>query len=152
VLIEDGLVARLADDRFVTGTTTGAAAFFQEMQRLGDPVADERGPGQRHRSLVGDEPGRAAAPRLLATLEPRPRAGAFPYLAVRGQVAGRGPGCCGSASSANWATRSTSRPVRRLAVWSAADGRGGGVRPFGVEAQRLLRSKGTSSSARTPTR
>src|SRR5262249_37175102 len=34
VVIEDGLVARLAEDRFyVTGTTTGAAAFFQEMQR-----------------------------------------------------------------------------------------------------------------------
>src|SRR5262249_3199312 len=34
VLIEDGLVARLTEDRFyVTATTTGVAAFFQEMQR-----------------------------------------------------------------------------------------------------------------------
>src|SRR5262249_4246055 len=91
VLIEDGLVARLGEDRFyVTGTTTGSAAFFQEMQRwaivwrLKVVLANATG----HWSAMN-----LAGPRareILAGLTDIDlSASAFPYLAAReGTVAG----------------------------------------------------------------
>ena len=144
VVVEDGLVARLADDRFyVTATTTGAAAFFQEMQRWAIVW--------RMNVVLVNATGQWAAMNLAG---PRARAvlagltdidlspAAFPFLgARRGEVAGvpavllrvgfvgelgyeiHVPAGCG------------------LAVWSAlvAAGEASGLRPFGVEAQRLLR-------------
>ena len=69
-------------------------------------------------------------------------ADAFPYMACAsaGSAAFR-CGCCASASSASSATRSTARPrwARRSGTCSAQAGRPFGLKPFGVEAQRVLR-------------
>ena len=67
---------------------------------------------------------------------------AFPYLGVR---EARWPACrcafCASASSASWATRSTLPAEHAAHLWDALMEAGAdlGIRPFGVEAQRLLR-------------
>ena len=91
VIVEDGLVARLAEDRFyVTATTTGAAAFFQEMQRWAIVwhlnVVLSNATGQRTAvNLAGPR-----AREVLAGLtDVDLSAASFPFLAVRqGRVAG----------------------------------------------------------------
>ena len=117
VLIEDGLVARLGEDRFyVTATTTGAAALFQEMQRwaivwrMNVVLVNATGP------LVGDEPGRPALARGAGQPDRRGPVGgrvSLTWRCARGPWRACRPGCFALASSANWATRSTSRPDRR---------------------------------------
>src|SRR5439155_11118072 len=91
ILIEDGLVARLAEDRFyVTATTTGVAAFFQEMQRWAilwrSNVVLVNATGHwSAMNLAGPQAREVLAGLTNLDLAPA----AFPYLAVReGTVAG----------------------------------------------------------------
>jgi sarcosine oxidase subunit alpha len=144
VIIDDGVVARLAEERFYfTTTTTGSANVYREMTRLNTlwkmrvGIVNATGAyaavnlaGPRSRDVL------AAVTRLDLSAE------AFPYLGVReGEVA--------------------DLPVRIMRVgfvgelgfeihvpadgagllWDALMQAGGthGIRPFGVEAQRLLR-------------
>ena len=142
ILIEDGLVARLADDRFyVTATTTGVAAFFQEMQRWairwGSNAVLVNATG--HWSAMN-----LAGPRareVLARLTDLDLAN-FPYLAVReGKVAGVDARLLrvGFVGELGYEIHVPAGAAPR--VWSALleAGKPYGIRPFGVEAQRLLR-------------
>jgi sarcosine oxidase subunit alpha len=143
-LIEDGLVARLAEDRFyVTATTTGVGAFFQEMQRWAilwrSNVVLANATG--HRSAMN-----LAGPRArevlagLTTIDLAPAA--FPYLAVReGTVAGATARLLRVGFVGELGYEIHVPASQALRVWSALleAGKSHGVRPFGVEAQRLLR-------------
>src|SRR5262249_45359588 len=91
ILIEDGLVARLAEDRFyVTATTTGAGPFFQEMQRWAirwrSNVVLVNATGHwSAMNLAGPHSREVLAGLTDVDLAPT----AFPYLAAReGTVAG----------------------------------------------------------------
>jgi sarcosine oxidase subunit alpha len=144
VIIEDGVIARLAKDRFyVTATSSGAAAFYREMQRwaliqqMDVTLVNATG----HIAAMN-----IAGPNCREVLQELTdldlSADAFPYLAVRdGRVAGVActfmrVGFVGElgyeihvpASSAFHVWTSLMQAGERL-----------GIRPFGVEAQRLLR-------------
>lgn len=144
VLIEDGLVARLAEDRFyVTATTTGVAAFFQEMQRWAllwrSNVVLVNATG--HWSAMN-----LAGPRArevlagLTNLDLAPAG--FPYLAVReGTVAGAPARLLRVGFVGELGYEIHVPAGFGFGVWSALmeAGKAHGIRPFGVEAQRLLR-------------
>ena len=144
VVVEDGLVARLAEDRFyVTATTTGAAAFFQEMQRWAIVwrmnVVLINATGQRTAvNLAGPR-----AREVLAGLtDVDLSAASFPFLAVRqGKVAGI-PAVLLRVGFVGELGYEIHIPAGYgLSLWQALleAGKESGLRPFGVEAQRLLR-------------
>jgi sarcosine oxidase subunit alpha len=144
VLVEDGLVARLAEDRFyVTGTTTGAAAFFQEMQRYAilwglDVVLVNDTGHWSAMNLAGPRSREVLAGLTGVDLSPA----AFPYLAAReGTVAGAPARLLRVGFVGELGYEIHVPAGQALAVWSALveAGRPAGLRPFGVEAQRLLR-------------
>lgn len=144
VIIDDGLVVRLADDRFyVTTTTSASGAVYREMQRWaivwGLQVVLASATGSRAAiNLAGPQ-----SRQVLAELcDIDVSAKAFPYIGVReGQIAGVparflrvgfvGELACEIHMPAYGAPR----------VWDAIvrTGQGFGIRPFGVEAQRVLR-------------
>jgi sarcosine oxidase subunit alpha len=144
VLIDDGLVARLAEDRFyVTATTSGAGAVFQEMQRwaimwrMNVVLVNATG----HWSALN-----LAGPRsreVLAGLTDLDLApAAFPYLAAReGRVAGAPARVLRVGFVGELGYEIHVPAGQALAVWVALleAGKPHGLRPFGVEAQRLLR-------------
>jgi sarcosine oxidase subunit alpha len=144
VIIEDGVIVRLAEDQFyLTTTTSGAAAFFREMQRwaliwnLQVECIDATGhlgamnvAGQQCRELL--------APLTDIDLS----VDAFPYVGARqGRVAGV-PATVLRVGFVGELGYEIHVPVTQaLHVWESLmeAGRSFGIRPFGVEAQRLLR-------------
>jgi sarcosine oxidase subunit alpha len=144
VLIDDGLVARLADDRFyVTATTSGAGPFFQEMQRWaivwrsGVVLVNATG----HWAAMN-----LAGPRardvLAGLTDVDVSAEAFPYLAAReGTVAGARARLLRVGFVGELGYEIHVPASQAATVWVALmeAGRAHGIRPFGVEAQRLLR-------------
>jgi len=144
IIIEDGVVVRLADDQFyLTTTTSGAAAFFREMQRwaliwkMDVELIDSTGQlgamnvaGQQCRELL--------APLTDIDLS----ADAFPYVCARqGRVANI-PATVLRVGFVGELGYEIHVPVAHaLHVWESLmeAGRSFGIRPFGVEAQRLLR-------------
>jgi len=144
VIIDDGVVARLGDERFYfTTTTTGSANVYREMTRL----------NVLWRMNVGivNATGSYAAVNLAG---PRSRdvlarvtkldlsAQAFPYLAVReGEVAAI-PARVMRVGFVGELGYEIHVPADEAGiVWDTLmqAGRVHGIRPFGVEAQRLLR-------------
>jgi sarcosine oxidase subunit alpha len=144
VIIEDGVIARLAEDQFyVTATSSGAAAFYREMQRwaliqqLDVTLVNATG----HIAAMN-----IAGPSCREVLQELTdldlSADAFPYLAVRdGRVARVActlmrVGFVGEQGYEIHVPASCA-----LHVWTALmqAGKRLGIRPFGVEAQRLLR-------------
>lgn len=144
VMIEDGVVARLSDDRFyVTATSSGAAAFYREMQRwaliqqMDVTLVNVTG----HIAAMN-----IAGPRCRDVLQELTEldlsSEAFPYLTVRdGSVAGVSAtllrvGFVGELGFEIHVPASSARHV-----WTALmqSGERFGIEPFGVEAQRLLR-------------
>jgi sarcosine oxidase subunit alpha len=144
VVIDDGVVARLAADRYyVTTTTTASGAVYREMQRwallwgLEVTLANVTG-AYAAMNLAGPHSRRVLAGLTDCDLSPV----AFPYLGAReSSVAGVAArllrvGFVGElgyeihvpSSQAAW-------------VWNALleAGQRAGIRPFGVEAQRILR-------------
>lgn len=144
VLIEDGLVARLGEDRFyVTATTTGVGPFFQEMQRWAllwkSNVVLVNATG--HWSAMN-----LAGPRAREVLAGLTNLdltqAAFPYLAVReGTVAGATARLLRVGFVGELGYEIHVPAGLAHGVWSALmeAGKPHGIRPFGVEAQRLLR-------------
>ena len=118
VVIDDGVVARLAEDRFyVTTTTTGSGAIYREMQRWallwGMKVTMANVTGTyAAMNLAGPEARNVLAGLTACDLSPD----AFPYLGVReDRVNGFAPDCCAWGSLAKSATKFTSarrRPRR----------------------------------------
>ena len=144
VIIDDGVVARLGEDRFYfTTTTTGSANVYREMTRLNTiwgmhvgivnatgayAAVNLAGPSSRD-SLAG-----------LTNLDLSPEA--FPYLGVReAEVAGV-PARLLRVGFVGELGYEIHVPADRACVlWDALMEAGSvhGIRPFGVEAQRLLR-------------
>ena len=142
VVIDDGVVARLAPEHFYfTTTTTGAATVYRELQRLnamwGLRIGIVNATGAfAAMNLAG--PGSRAVLAGLTSLDLANAA--FPYLAVRvGEVAG--VPCrlmrVGFVGELGYEIHAPADQAVR--VWDAIMASGAGVRPFGVEAQRLLR-------------
>ncbi|MEX0717786.1 MAG: 2Fe-2S iron-sulfur cluster-binding protein [Planctomycetaceae bacterium] len=144
VIIEDGIIARLADDRFyVSATTSGVAEFFREMQRWaliwGMDVRLSNSTGQLAAMNVAGPHSREALHELTQTdLSPE----AFPYLGVReGTVAGA-PAILLRVGFVGELGYEVHVPASYgLHVWQSLVGAGErfSIQPFGVEAQRLLR-------------
>jgi sarcosine oxidase subunit alpha len=144
VLIEDGLVARMAPHRFyVTATTTGVGAFFQEMQRWAilwrSNVILVNATG--HWSAMNVTGPRSRV--VLAALTPLDLApGAFPYLGARETAVAGVPARVLRVGFVGELGYEIHVPAgQAFGVWSALmeAGKPHGIRPFGVEAQRLLR-------------
>ncbi len=144
VIIDDGVVARLGDERFYfTTTTTGSANVYREMTRLnvlwqmkvgivnatgGFAAVNLAGP--RSREVL------AAVTRLDLSAD------AFPYLAVReGEVAGMPARVMRVGFVGEMGYEIHVPADGACFLWDALmqAGRAHGIQPFGVEAQRLLR-------------
>lgn len=148
VVFDDGVTGRLAEDRYLlTATSSGADAVGEWIERwlqterpqwrvhmvpMTDAYASINVAGPRSRDLVG---------RLAAGVDLSSEA--FPYLRVRlGDVAGV-PDCVvwriGFTGELSYELHVPAG--HGLRVWEAllAAGADLGVRPFGVEAQRILR-------------
>ncbi len=144
VIVDDGVVARLGDERFYfTTTTTGSANVYREMTRLNvlwqmkvgivnatGGIAAVNLAGPRSREVL------AAVTRLDLSAD------AFPYLAVReGEVAGM-PARFMRVGFVGELGYEIHVPADGASfLWDALmqAGRAHGIQPFGVEAQRLLR-------------
>ncbi|MGT2474672.1 glycine cleavage T C-terminal barrel domain-containing protein [Paraburkholderia terrae] len=148
VVIDDGVIARLADDHFYfTTTTSGAAAIYRELSRLNTiwrldcGIVNVTGAFAAV-NLAG--PASRAVLGKLVDLDLSPAA--FPYLGVRvtGVALGQNRvparlmrvGFVGE-----WGYEIHIPAEYGAALWRTLleAGREHGIRPFGVEAQRLLR-------------
>jgi sarcosine oxidase subunit alpha len=144
VMVEEGVVGRLAPDRFyVTTTSSGSAVWFRELQRWAilwrSNVALTALTGQLGAlNLAGPRSREVLTPLTEVDLS----AAAFPFMGIReGKVLGvpaliMRVGFVGELGyeihvPASWA----------MHVWTGLMEHGAacGIRPFGVEAQRLLR-------------
>jgi sarcosine oxidase subunit alpha len=144
VIIDDGLVARLADDRYyVTTTTSASGAVYREMQRWaiiwGMQVVLASVTGSRGGiNLAGPK-----ARQILAGLcDFDVSSAAFPYMAVReGNIAGVSARFLRVGFVGEWGCEIHVPAYSALHVWNALEqaGKVHGIRPFGVEAQRILR-------------
>lgn len=144
VVIDDGVVARLADDRFyVTTTTTASASVYREMQRwaivwkmqvvlanITGSLAAMNVAGPNARSLVGE----------LSDVDVSETS--FPYLGVReGSVLGVPVRLLRTGFVGEVGYEIHLPSFYAAGVWDAIIEAGArhGIRPFGVEAQRVLR-------------
>jgi sarcosine oxidase subunit alpha len=144
VIIDDGVVARLGDERFYfTTTTTGSANVYREMTRLNVlwqmkvGIVNATG-GYAAVNLAGPRSRDVLAQVTKLDLS----AEAFPYLAVReGEVAAI-PARVMRVGFVGELGYEIHVPADEAGfLWDALmqAGRVHGIRPFGVEAQRLLR-------------
>ena len=144
IVIEDGVIARLAHDRFyVSATSSGVAAFYREMTRwatiwgLDVTLSDATG---QYAALNLAGPHSREVLQPLADLDLG--AEAFPYLAVaEGEVCGVTAlvlrvGFVGELGFEVHVPAWHGEHVWRTLFAAGADRQ---VRPFGLEAQRLLR-------------
>jgi sarcosine oxidase subunit alpha len=144
VVIDDGVVARLAEDRFyVTTTTTGSGSIYREMQRwallwgLDVTLANVTG-ACAAMNLAGPESRRLLAGLTACDLSPE----AFPYLGVREDTLHGVPARLLRVGFVGELGYEIHVPASQaLGVWDALmeAGKRVGIRPFGVEAQRVLR-------------
>jgi sarcosine oxidase subunit alpha len=143
-VIDDGVVMRLADGRFYLTTTTGAStSVYRELQRRVaewglDCVLHNLTGHMAAMNLAGPK-----AATVLGACTPMPLGEeAFPYLAVReGLVAGH-PARVARVGFVGELGYEIHVPFAAApAVWQALmqAGAAQGIRPFGVEAQRVLR-------------
>lgn len=148
VVIDDGVVARLADDHFYfTTTTSGAATVYRELSRLNTMWRLDCGIVNHTGAFAAVNLAGPKSREVLAGLTGLDlSAAAFPYLAMReGEVAvsgGKIParlmrvGFVGE-----WGYEIHVPASLGGALWDAlmTAGKAHAIRPFGVEAQRLLR-------------
>jgi sarcosine oxidase subunit alpha len=144
VVIDDGVVARLSDQHFYfTTTTTGSATVYRELTRLntmwGLQIGVVNATGAfAAMNLAGPRSREVLQPLTAIDLSPA----AFPYLAVReGDVAGVRVRMMrvGFVGELGYEIHVAADRARHL--WDAImqAGSPAGIRPFGVEAQRVLR-------------
>lgn len=144
VIIDDGVVARLGEDRFYfTTTTTGSANVYREMTRLNTEWGMRAGIVNATGAFAAMNIAGPRARDVLAGVTKVDLADeAFPYLGVReGEVAGV-PARLMRVGFVGELGYEIHVPADGAAVvWDALAqaGRIHGIRPFGVEAQRLLR-------------
>lgn len=144
VLVDDGVVGRLAEDHFYfTTTTAGAAQIYREMTRLNAMWQLDCG--------IINYTGAFAAVNLAGPRSREVLAGltdvdlstsAFPYLAIReGQVAGIPARLMRVGFVGEWGYEIHVPAAWGMSLWDAIikAGRNFNIQPFGVEAQRILR-------------
>ncbi|MEW5979798.1 MAG: glycine cleavage T C-terminal barrel domain-containing protein [Acidobacteriota bacterium] len=144
VIIDDGVAARLAPDRFyVTTTTSGSDAVAREMRRWallwGMRVSLVNATGTyAAMNLAGPDSQRVLASLTSIDLAPD----AFPYLGVReGEVAGVRVRLLRVGFVGEWGYEIHVPADSARWLWEhlMKAGEPRGIRPFGVEAQRILR-------------
>ena len=144
VVIDDGVVARLSEQHFYfTTTTTGSTTVYRELQRWNSQWNLEVGIVNATGAFAAMN---LAGPKARAVLRKLTSVDlsneAFPYLALReAEVAGV-PARLMRVGFVGELGYEIHVPADRAAhVWDALmeAGQGDGIRPFGVEAQRLLR-------------
>ncbi len=144
VIIDDGVVARLAEDRYyVTTTTTGSGGIYREMQRWailwGLDVTLANVTGQyAAMNLTGPKSRSILSTLTECDLAPE----AFPYLGVREAVVRGVPARVIRIGFVGELAYEIHVPTSQ-AAWVldglTQAGQSVGLRPFGVEAQRILR-------------
>lgn len=144
VIIDDGVVARLAEDHFYFTTTTSNAAYiYRELSRLNTMWQLDCGIVNQTGSFAAMNLAGPKSKDVLARVTDLDLSvDAFPYLAVReGLVAGIPARLMRVGFVGEWGYEIHVPACYGLAVWDAlmAAGNAEGIRPFGVEAQRLLR-------------
>lgn len=144
VVIDDGVVARLADDHFYfTTTTSGAATIYRELSRLNTMWRLDCGIVNHTGAFAAVNLAGPKSREVLAGLTGMDlSAAAFPYLAVReGEVAGIAARLMRVGFVGEWGYEIHVPAASGGALWDALmkAGASRGIRPFGVEAQRLLR-------------
>jgi sarcosine oxidase subunit alpha len=144
VIIDDGVVARLAEDRFYfTTTTTGSVSVYREITRLNTLWGLRAGIVNVTGAYAAVNLAGPKARALLAPLADLDLSeAAFPFLGVReGQIAGVPARLMrvGFVGETGWEIHVPAEYGPHL--WDALmeAGRPYGIRPFGVEAQRVLR-------------
>ncbi|MGK2951126.1 MAG: FAD-dependent oxidoreductase [Thiobacillus sp.] len=141
VVIDDGVVARLADDHFYfTTTTSGAALIYRELSRWNTLWKMDCGIVNLTGAMAAMN---LAGPTAKAVLEGLTDVDlSFPYLAVReGTVADVPARLMRVGFVGEWGVEIHVPAEHGAAVWDVlmTAGNTRGIRPFGVEAQRLLR-------------
>lgn len=144
VVIDDGVVARLAEDHFYfTTTTSGAATIYRELSRLNTMWRLDCGIVNHTGAFAAVNLAGPKSRLVLAKLTGLDlSAAAFPYLAVReAEVAGIPARLMRVGFVGEWGYEIHVPANSGGALWDAlmAAGSAHGIRPFGVEAQRLLR-------------
>jgi sarcosine oxidase, subunit alpha len=144
VLVDEGVVARLADDHFYfTTTTSGAAGVYRELSRLNTIWRLDCGLVNLTGAHSAVNLAGARCRAVLAPLTDLDLSGsAFPYLAVRtGRVAGIPARLMRVGFVGEWGFEIHVPAEYGPALWEALmrSGQAQGIGPFGVEAQRLLR-------------
>ena len=141
VVIDDGVVARLADEHFYfTTTTSGAALIYRELSRWNTLWKLDCGIVNLTGAMAAMNLAGPKARAVLAGLTDVDLS--FPYLAVReGSVAGVPARLMRVGFVGEWGVEIHVPAEHGAVVWDAlmAAGKPHGIRPFGVEAQRLLR-------------
>ncbi len=145
-VIDDGVVARLAEDRYyITTTTAGSGAIYRELQRwailwgLGVVLTNATG-SMAAINLAGPRAREVLGPLCEADLNLG--ADAFPYLGVRtGRVLGVPARVLrvGFVGELGYEIHVPSYSAALIWDGLLEAGRTQGIRPFGVEAQRVLR-------------
>jgi sarcosine oxidase subunit alpha len=144
VLVDEGVIARLEQDRFYfTTTTSGSATVYRELSRLNVMWRLECGLV----NLTGANAAvNLAGPRCREALQPLTdidlSGEAFPYLACRsGQVAGIPARLMRVGFVGEWGFEIHVPAEYGPALWDVLmkAGQPHGIGPFGVEAQRLMR-------------
>ncbi|WP_298217728.1 2Fe-2S iron-sulfur cluster-binding protein [Halothiobacillus sp.] len=144
VVVDDGVVGRLAEDHFYfTTTTSGAATIYRELSRLNTMWQLDCGIVNHTGSFAAVNLAGPQSRALLSRLTPLDlSAAAFPYLALReGVVAGIPARLMRVGFVGEWGYEIHVPANQGCAIWDAliAAGKEFDLRPFGVEAQRLLR-------------
>jgi sarcosine oxidase subunit alpha len=144
VVVDDGVVARLSEQHFYfTTTTTGSANVYRELTRLNTMWGLQIGVANVTGAYAGMN---LAGPRSRAVLQPLTSIDlsheAFPYLGMRqGEVAGVPVRMMRVGFVGELGYEIHVPAEHAVHVWDAImqAGAGDGIRPFGVEAQRVLR-------------
>lgn len=144
VVIDDGVVARLAPDHFYfTTTTSGAANIYRELSRLNTIWRLDCGlvnlTGARSAINLAGANSRAVLAQLT---DCDLSASAFPYLGVRAAIVAGIPALLMRVGFVGeWGYEIHVAAESATALWDAlmAAGSKYEIQPFGVEAQRLLR-------------
>ena len=144
IIIEDGILGRIAEDRFyVTATSSGVAAFYREMQRFaliwGMDVVLTNATGHVAAMNIA---GPASRETLQKLTDVDLSADAFPYLGLTNGTVADAPATLIRVGFVGELGYEIHVPVSfALHVWKSlfCAGETHSIRPFGVEAQRLLR-------------
>lgn len=141
VVIDDGVVARLADDHFYfTTTTSGAAAVYRELSRWNTLWKLDCGIVNLTGAMAAMNLAGPKAKQVLAGLTDVDLS--LPFLGVHeGKVCGVPARLMRVGFVGEWGVEIHVPAEHGAAVWQALMQAGTlhGIRPFGVEAQRLLR-------------